>query len=280
MTCLQCTDGYSLNTLNLLNSTAAIMSYTCIVGYCATGYFSESLQCQVCQPGCIVCLLDNTCFLCQSGYTLDPNSHMCLNNNCLQTSQFYNATSNQCLSCAANCRTCYGLSTSCTSCLLSSPQTYLSNNSCLATCPAGFFTHQYSLTCRPCSPQCATCYGSAVSCMTCQANLYLLAFYNPMSPICVALCPLGFWTNFTTCQLCSPNCKSCNGPSQYQCLSCYPNFYLDDWQCVYFCSPMKYADNIGYCDWCDPSCMECYGPTKYDCVSCGSNLYFYGNRCY
>lgn len=242
MTCFQCEYGYSINDASLLNS-SNIMNRTCLLNVCAYRYFSDSLQCQSCPSGCLICLLDNSCFICDINYVLDPTSHLCLNINCTQFNQFYDITTNSCLSCSSNCRNCFNTPTFCISCPISTPvQTYLYSGSCLNNCPNGYFAHKYSLTCRLCNPRCASCTNFD-NCLTCKPNFYILSFYSPQNAQCIAECPLGFWTNITICQRCFPDCKSCYGPSEYQCLSCYPKFYLDDYKCVYSCSPMKYKDN-------------------------------------
>ena len=157
MTCLQCVDGYSVNHPNVLTS-SNVMNSTCLLNVCPQFYFSDSLQCQACPQNCRICLLDNSCFICDTNYVLDPISHLCISNNCTQINQFYNSNSNSCQSCSSNCRSCFDQSTFCTSCPVatssSSIQTYLYNGSCVTSCPSRYFAHKNSLTCRLCSPRC------------------------------------------------------------------------------------------------------------------------------
>lgn len=146
-------------------------------------------------------------------------------------------------------------------------------------CPPAYFAHRQSGTCRKCNSKCATCL-SFYNCLTCAPTFYLLSFYNEYQAQCVAECPIGFYSDTKACQSCHRDCKSCYGPSKYQCLTCYSNFLLDESECVYACSNGKYADEYGHCDWCDSSCNDCNGPTPQNCISCGLGYYIADNVCY
>jgi proprotein convertase subtilisin/kexin type 5 len=216
MTCLNCLDNYVINYPSLITS-ANQMTDTCLLNSCPNGFYSDSLQCQQCQFGCTVCLLDGSCYICDSGFMLDPNTKRCYKNGCA-LGQYYGATNNSCLNCDASCLTCYSSATNCTSCSFTASsannsQLYLSASSCVAVCPVGTFAHTESQTCRKCDPRCTTC-SSFRNCTTCQANFYLLAFYDSLHTPCVAECPQGFYVgDNNTCNLCFQDCKSCYGPS-------------------------------------------------------------------
>lgn len=171
----------------------------------------------------------------------------------------------------------------CTSCIAPSGNvTYYLNlvtGDCVLACPVGYFKHSTSQSCRKCNPKCSECDNFG-DCTKCNTDFNLLDFYDPTRAQCVAECPLGFWSNNQVCARCYEDCKSCYGPSKYQCLSCYPNFYLDDYECVWRCSPGMYKDKLGHCDWCDSSCQECYGPTRHQCITCAENFYWHDHRCF
>ncbi|EAR91891.3 transmembrane protein, putative (macronuclear) [Tetrahymena thermophila SB210] len=66
-----------------------------------------------------------------------------------------------------------------------------------------------------------------------------------------------------SCLPCNSTCKTCNGSSNQNCLSCKPSFYL-------------YQDKIqqneaGSCQSCDQSCLKCQGPSNKDCITCKKN---------
>lgn len=75
--------------------------------------------------------------------------------------------------CNSPCKTCTTDLSTCTSCIESSDKPYLSQNTCVASCPAGEFAS--SNICMTCQSPCATCTGSATNCLSCTSHpqLYL-----------------------------------------------------------------------------------------------------------
>ena len=242
MTCLKCLDNYVINDAAVLNPTN-LMNGTCVLNYCSPPYYSDSLQCQRCPFGCNTCLLDGSCFICETGFTLDPTTKVCYVSTCMLNQ--YNDTNSTCMNCVPECLSCSGTATNCTACPVN---TFLSNMTCGTTCPLGTFGHVQSKSCRKCDPRCLQC-SSFSNCTICQLDFYLLSFYNPKNTPCVPACPVGFYVDINNiCQRCYKDCKSCYGPSEYQCLECYPNFKLDEGKCVFFCPALKYASvSTGHC---------------------------------
>lgn len=95
-----------------------------------------------------------------------------------------------------------------------------------------------------------------------------------------------------TCLLCNPNCLTCSGSLDTQCLTCPSTSYLDTnkcYPCDKSCKTCKQAGdsncidcNIGYlksqsniCEKipCEKSCRECTGTTGDDCYSCFPGFY-------
>ncbi|TNV87581.1 hypothetical protein FGO68_gene468 [Halteria grandinella] len=69
--------------------------------------------------------------------------------------------------CTSPCKTCDSTGSSvCTSCQGLSSYPYLSNSTCIATCPSAYFADA-SYSCVACSSPCLTCSGSASSCLSC-----------------------------------------------------------------------------------------------------------------
>lgn len=159
---------------------------------------------------------------------------------------FSNNAAGVCQSCISPCRTCLQSATICTSCDPTSNLLMLHQSTCVLACPNGYFSHSESKSCRKCNPKCSSC-SNLRNCQTCIDGYSLLNFYNPNQAECVAECPIGFWSDLQKCQSCFKDCKSCWGPSEYQCLSCYPNFALDEFKCVWQCAPGKYRSASGYC---------------------------------
>ena len=54
MKCLECLYNYVINSIDNITASNA-MNETCVPNYCPSPYFSDSVQCQKCSPGCLVC---------------------------------------------------------------------------------------------------------------------------------------------------------------------------------------------------------------------------------
>jgi hypothetical protein len=52
--CLECLYNYVINSPDQI-TTSNYMNQSCIPNYCPPPYFSDSVQCQMCSPGCSVC---------------------------------------------------------------------------------------------------------------------------------------------------------------------------------------------------------------------------------
>lgn len=80
---------------------------------------------------------------------------------------------------------------------------------------------------------------------------------------------------------CHTSCKTCVGPSQYECASCDSSkayYRPSSWECV-SCTAGTYASDAQQaCLLCDPSCLTCIGPGSDQCDSCDSKkAYFVSN---
>jgi len=68
-------------------------------------------------------------------------------------------------------------------------------------------------------------------------------------------------------------CKTCDGPSISNCLSCIPSLFLQyspgSSTCESRCPDGNYSDYLlNTCPPCNSSCVKCSGPTSNDCLSC------------
>lgn len=171
----------NLNSSNINNS-------TCVLNYCPSPYFSDSVQCQLCAPGCSVCQIDGMCFVCQTGFIKAADSGICIVAGCNSTSQLFISASSSCGVCSTTCLSCISSPTNCSSCPRSSnisSQTYYYNYSCVSQCPNGYFAHQTSFSCRKCNPKCLIC-SNFYNCLNCTAPFSLLNFYDLTQGQCVA----------------------------------------------------------------------------------------------
>ncbi|KAL4482200.1 hypothetical protein ABPG72_017981 [Tetrahymena utriculariae] len=127
----------------------------------------------------------------------------------------------------------------------------------------------------------------------------LCASYDQMSFLCSACfenasldtngncnCQVGYYYSYdytktiATCNQCNIACKSCSGPSFWDCIKCAEGYIYDGSKCV-FCDTGFYFDKQQLkCLRCDTFCYQCTGPSKHECVSCTLGFYLYRGRCY
>jgi hypothetical protein len=120
--------------------------------------------------------------------------------------------------CTFPCKTCTATKTACLSCfsnVASVTQKYLNGTSCLAACPAGFYSDS-NFQCQACPSACLTCSDSS-TCLTCNTSSTTSVFYNNF---CYSSCPDGTFNSTGQCLNCdTTQCKTCNVTST-NCTSC------------------------------------------------------------
>lgn len=87
-------------------------------------------------------------------------------------------------------------------------------------------------------------------------------------------CNNGYFDNNTAiCAICHVTCATCDGPTQYDCLSCNNLKFrsLQSGQCM--CKTSYYDYNLT-CYACHYTCYNCTGGTMYDCVNCNNAVTF------
>ena len=289
--------------------------YTCPDGYYSTEQPYPNNLCNQCYQHnpptnpdgtCATCTggFSNECLSCNHGWFFDSTTKKCVttcpigwwgdevNNVCQQCYQAPLTTSHE-----QTCYTCSkGTVRDCTSCSGNS-FFYAPYQSCLLTCPTGWWGEIATNTCKQCyqynsaSPMenaCMTCNGgNSNNCLSCSTGLFLDTTTNT----CVGTCPDGYWGDTTnnTCKPCyiSPNpatdiskgCKTCFGPTQIECSSCNSGNFLHsvNSSCLSSCPDGWYANPAS--DSCDPcyttsatsgylSCATCNGPNYNNCLSC------------
>ncbi|KAJ4493256.1 hypothetical protein C8R41DRAFT_951206 [Lentinula lateritia] len=232
---------------------------------CPDGSFSSGTTCSTCSPSCQTCngATSNDCIICASGSCITADS----NGVCEGTGLIADNDKKECDTCGAKCTSCgiSGFTTAstvnqlqCTGCL---PGLFLSNGSCVGSCPAGtFISSQANTTCSVCDSSCSTCAGSSTFCLTC-ANGELAS-----NGQCVSTCPANtIAANSTkTCLNCHPDCVSCSGTAFNQ--------LLNQGRCLPVCGKSQFFDSTsGSCQACDSSCSSCSGSGSSNCLSCSSS---------
>lgn len=219
-------------------------------------------NCQPCPSPCYTCTDQDTCISCIPNYIL--NGTVCqqacnvgyysltLTLSYDGQDQYYNFTNfTQCYPCDPACSICSTAADDCQAC---NDPYILYGGKCLANCPlATFFVNN---SCISCSYGCFSCNSSA-ACQVCVNNTVLYMGQ------CLRFCPDGFYANSQAnstqnqyvCQPCSSNCRTCSGPSLYECTSCTNNTYLaTSGDCLIACPTGTYINNF------TQSCIFCpYG---------------------
>lgn len=156
--------------------------------------------------------------------------------------------------CTSPCERCNPSQTICKSCL-PSPNTaiylYNVNNSCLNTCPNGYYPDSGN-NCKTCNPPCLWCTDSA-NCTSCISNTFLF------QKTCLNPCPATYFGNSSLiCESCQLPCFNCTSNST--CLSCAVNFYTN-FSCVNAssCPSGTYGNTTtNTCASCNPPCANCW----------------------
>ena len=296
---------------------------TCPPGYYHNGLSNPNNLCVQCYQNNPPSSPDGTCLTCNGPYSnnclscgnfqyLDSTTGKCVNT--CPIGYYANPTTNTCQKCYEapyswttnqSCYTCTGTtSRDCTACL-SGTFLYQEDQTCLYTCPDGWWGYLPTRICKICYQYdaayptvftCATCTaGTANDCLTCNSPY----FWDSTTGTCVQTCPDGYWgdSSSKTCKLCfntaSPtdimkNCKTCFGGNNNQCTSCESGTYLysnsNSNTCLGGCPGGWYPDTLTLsCKLCFQSssassvpntCATCTGPNNNQCVTCLSGFYW------
>lgn len=253
--CTSCPVGYSL--------VGGAVGF-CVKG-CPAGYALDPTgkKCYPCDPTCMSCLYpanSTSCVSCYLGTYLnvgnDGTSGLCLTS--CPNGKAPSVESQECLPCDTSCDTCSIPSSniSCTSCNVGYTL-FLSNMSCISSCPLGYAIAAGSNNCSICDSSCRTCTlpNSTSSCMQCgftptlqllnkvlTSASYILGPYYAIPGTCVVNCTKGTFYDRST----NASCFSDKCPSQ------------------------MYTDQLGMqCIPCDSSCGNCIIPyNSTACTSC------------
>ncbi|KAJ3723967.1 insulin-like growth factor binding protein [Lentinula raphanica] len=247
---------------------------------CPDGSFGSGSSCSPCSSSCQTCngATSNDCIICASGSYAFNGSCITADSNgvCEGTGLIADNNKKECDACGAKCTSCgiSGFTTAstvnqlqCTGCL---PGSFLSNGTCVSSCPAGtFISSQDNTTCTACDSSCSSCAGSSSFCLTC-ANGGLAS-----NGQCVSSCPANTVAANTTktCLNCHPDCVSCSGTAFNQCLSCPPDRpVLNQGRCLPVCGKSQFFDSTSSsCQACDSSCSSCSGSGPSQCLACSSS---------
>ncbi|KAM3145890.1 hypothetical protein pb186bvf_001868 [Paramecium bursaria] len=222
----------------------------------------------------------------------------------LESSNFFINSQFKYQLCDANCRTCFGTSTNCTSCytdFFTLPQNITQNTKfcsqicdktcltcsttnntlCLSCsqfatlistqckCNSGYyFDNDDTKLCQKCSKKCATCKNDdKYYCLSCNSLTILTET--------TCQCPQGkYYDENYECQKCLTICKTCM--NSLSCTNCIDSLQLlEQGQC--YCPNNYYTDNTYNCQHCQLPCENCLDQST--CLSCPADKVLLNFKC-
>lgn len=160
---------------------------------------------------------------------------------------------------------------------------------CLDACLDGQYANKTSRKCLVCDSNCHTCNNTASECLSCYMEAGAYVFLH--GSICIQRCPVGFYgeTSNSTCQVCADGCKTCEGSTSKDCLTCLTfnstAYYrwANETTCDTFCPDGQFASLIlnHQCDYCSSNCVTCVGRAD-NCTADGGCRFgqFFNNETY
>ena len=164
---------------------------TCPNGTIANNATQSCLSCAV---GCSLCSVSVTnCSACITNYGR-------LNRVCYSPCPSgYFLIGGLCVTCSPLCLSCNGTNSTCSECTVNGTnKAYFYNNTCLKTCPNGYYADEGSGSgpnvCLSCTSPCTKCKMNTSTCLACISGLVL--FNNT----CLATCPTSYFFSNATQQ--------------------------------------------------------------------------------
>ncbi|CDW87691.1 fu domain containing protein [Stylonychia lemnae] len=251
---------------------------SCVAGYflqpgsseclsdCPLGYYGDTVThaCLLCHYSCKTCsgYGADTCTVCATGFLRQGS--LCVTK--CDDNQF--VVDGVCKSCDPKCSTCYGYNDNeCYTCAENTITLigyFYFQNSCKGLCPDGYYQDNFSRECKKCNPRCETCISDTF-CTKCIEGPYQLnngecTFFTCLDNQYRAIKPQ------LSCYECDPSCLTCQGKSQFDCLSCRPKNMLVAQQCL-TCSEQ-------------PGMMEPLDDTINGCIEiCGDGFNYGSYQC-
>ncbi|KAL4453646.1 hypothetical protein ABPG74_009542 [Tetrahymena malaccensis] len=247
ITCLSCNSSTSKRQQNTKDC-------SCIDGYYDDGH---SEDCVKCPDNCKVCKLNSgrlQCSQCVDGY-------------------YWSIQVQQCQLCNQKCQTCENESFKCLSCYDSQNRELIGSDCvCKQNYQESDSRETVCLLRKGCDRTCETCQlpNKEDQCITCPSERELITMGNQK----FCKCRSGYYSSpEQQCFQCHSICKSCNGPTERDCLNCLDieqNRIFDAATQSCKCKEGFFELN-NQCQKCDSSCKTCSGGASNQCTSCIDN---------
>lgn len=182
----------------------------------------------------------------------------------------------QCKPCHKSCLQCSGADKE--QCLSCNPEHFLLNQTCVSTCPGGYYVDEGKQECVQCHVECASCRGHhSNDCITCKPGRLLLGHS------CFTTCPPSHFVDASSraCRECDHTCEECSGSSRF-CLRCRDGYFLlrNSGQCLRTCPSNYFPHTLDRdCQRCHPTCKTCKGSGAISCSSCYDGFKMFGGIC-
>ncbi|CDW89486.1 UNKNOWN [Stylonychia lemnae] len=199
---------------------------------CLDGYYADGLtnQCLMCHYSCETCSGNgpSNCLTCATGFL--QNGAQCVK--ACDDNQF--TINGTCMNCDSKCATCFGIQDNqCYSCNENSVTLlgyYYLDDTCYTQCPEGYYPDENKKQCIKCNSKCASCI-SETYCTSCIYGPYQLnngecTYFTCLDTQYRSIRPT------LSCFECDSSCKTCQGHSKLDCLSCFPRDDFKDQQCL------------------------------------------------
>ena len=155
---------------------------------------------------------------------------------------------------------------------------------------------QIGLTIKPCYITCETCskdYSESDNehhnCIRCKNNYYFSTENNGNCyPKEQEIITSNFDIDITEFINCNEKCKTCSGPTEYDCITCFDQSYLENGSCKDNCSEgyfPKISDKGDFfeCSQCYENCKTCFQEgdiENMECETCKEEYIKYEKKCY
>ena len=250
-------------------------SYHCLKCHPGQHYYPDQSQCvDTCPPAttdhdgaCVHC--PKHCELCRSPEqcTACDETTVLSGGECVARcgpQSYHDIALGHCEPCHPTCHTCTGSAdTQCGTC---KPDFIYFERRCVPHCPeTGYTRSRDGKECITCPTGCDACTGHVGQCGNCSQG-WIMTSDGQCLQSDSSHCQPGLYHSSGTCLACHRQCKTCSGPRDTDCTSCYPDHrqYLST--CVQTCPHGTYvASHSNLCIPCPHSCSKCDAGKCYEC---------------